>query len=321
MSASDSMGIALPVKYKIPDGVKEGVVDTVVVKATPKTKENVSFLDTLLIYVYVPKLQQISVSPDSLTIVKTDTLLFTATGYDQHNHEFKFHPMWQASMGKIDSTGTFISGSETGVVTITSSDKNKTVKGMTCIYVAEQPPVLKRIRILPDTLTLKVGETFMFDAKGYNQYDFPANIGLEWKATGGTIDQDGYYIADSVSGTFTVTARDTVTGVLQQAVVIIENTTGLESQHNVLKETKLFQNYPNPFSRSTQIRYELTKPAYVVLSVYDLQGRKVACPVNGRKQAGRYIVRFDAAGLPSGTYFYRLQTDGFAIIKKMLIMK
>ncbi len=84
---------------------------------------------------------------------------------------------------------------------------------------------------------------------------------------------------------------------------------------------KLEQNYPNPFNPSTRIIYQIAAASNVKLEVFDMLGRKVATLVNERKDAGEYSVNFNASGLSSGVYFYRLQTDKFTQTKKMILMK
>jgi len=83
----------------------------------------------------------------------------------------------------------------------------------------------------------------------------------------------------------------------------------------------LYQNYPNPFNPSTTIKYELPKSSMVRLSVYDILGREVSVLVNERKSAGSYEVKFDAAGLSSGVYIYRLQAGDFVQAKKFVVLK
>jgi beta-galactosidase len=86
-------------------------------------------------------------------------------------------------------------------------------------------------------------------------------------------------------------------------------------------KTALDQNYPNPFNPSSDIRYQISDIRYVHLAVYDLLGREVAVLVNEEQQPGRYQIRFNAAGLPSGVYFYRLQAGPFVEARKMLLLK
>jgi hypothetical protein len=69
----------------------------------------------------------------------------------------------------------------------------------------------------------------------------------------------------------------------------------------------LLQNYPNPFNPSTTIGYQIPVSCTVKLVVFDLLGREVAVLVNGPKGSGGHAVTFDATGLASGAYFYRLQ--------------
>lgn len=84
----------------------------------------------------------------------------------------------------------------------------------------------------------------------------------------------------------------------------------------------LYQNYPNPFNPSTSIQYSLEKSNYTTLKVYDVLGREVATLVNGYQIGGvRETVRFDASGLASGVYFYRLKSGEFSAVKKLMILK
>jgi hypothetical protein len=86
-------------------------------------------------------------------------------------------------------------------------------------------------------------------------------------------------------------------------------------------EYLLSQNYPNPFNPSTTITYELPKASQVSLTVYDILGRQVSALVNGKRDAGVHEVKFDAAGLSSGVYFYRLQAGDFVQSRKLMILR
>jgi hypothetical protein len=92
---------------------------------------------------------------------------------------------------------------------------------------------------------------------------------------------------------------------------------------NVTLPTKfaLMQNYPNPFNPTTNIAYELPTTAKVVLKVYDVLGREVMTLINQEQAAGRYVQPFNASGLSSGIYFYRLQAGNFVETKKMMLVK
>lgn len=83
----------------------------------------------------------------------------------------------------------------------------------------------------------------------------------------------------------------------------------------------LVGNYPNPFNPSTTIRYHLAEPSYVRLIVYNLLGQEIAILAAGRHQAGSHQVQFDAEGLPTGMYMYRLETPSRNYVGKMLLAK
>jgi len=86
-------------------------------------------------------------------------------------------------------------------------------------------------------------------------------------------------------------------------------------------ETKLYDNYPNPFNPSTRIKYQVASISHVSLVVYDVLGNEVATLVNEEKHAGSYEVNFNASMLASGIYYYRLTAGTFAEIKKMILLK
>ena len=83
----------------------------------------------------------------------------------------------------------------------------------------------------------------------------------------------------------------------------------------------LHQNYPNPFNPSTKIRYEISEPSPVKLTIYSLLGEKIAGVVDEFQNAGIYEADFDASALSTGTYLYVLQTDKFTLRKKMILLK
>ena len=83
----------------------------------------------------------------------------------------------------------------------------------------------------------------------------------------------------------------------------------------------LLQNYPNPFNPRTVVSWQLPVVSNVRLVVYDVLGREVAVLVNERKAAGSYSVEFNASGLSSGAYIYRLQAGKYMETRKLMLMR
>jgi len=83
----------------------------------------------------------------------------------------------------------------------------------------------------------------------------------------------------------------------------------------------LSQNYPNPFNPATIIKYQLPENSIVTLKVFDVVGREVLTLVNAVQHAGSYTIHFDGSALASGVYMYRLTTEHFIDVKKMILLK
>lgn len=91
-----------------------------------------------------------------------------------------------------------------------------------------------------------------------------------------------------------------------------------------LEKNSLFfldQNYPNPFNNSTVIHYSIEEEGNVDLSIYNLAGRKVQTLVNQFRTPGNYRTDFNAAGLSSGVYLYRMKVNGRATTRKMILLQ
>jgi hypothetical protein len=100
------------------------------------------------------------------------------------------------------------------------------------------------------------------------------------------------------------------------------NITSVENTSTEIPNSfSLEQNYPNPFNPSTSIQYSIGSSQFVKLKVFDVLGNEVATLVDEYKPAGAYEIEFNAAGLPSGIYFYKLTTGINSKIKKMTLIK
>ena len=97
---------------------------------------------------------------------------------------------------------------------------------------------------------------------------------------------------------------------------------GISSFNSQIPEVySLSQNYPNPFNPSTNIKFAITKSGFTSLKVYNMLGKEVSRLVNSNLQAGSYELNWDASAFTSGVYFYKLESNGFAETKRMLLVK
>jgi len=82
----------------------------------------------------------------------------------------------------------------------------------------------------------------------------------------------------------------------------------------------LVHNFPNPFKDKTTISYKLPEKGFISLKVYTLNGREVATIVDETQEAGLHQVVFDASGLDSGVYYYRVQTGKSSQTKRFILL-
>lgn len=146
---------------------------------------------------------------------------------------------------------------------------------------------------------LKVDTTFF----GADPNNFDPNTKYYWRVRGVNSSYKGPW---SFWGTYDFTTATTLSTV---------------GDPDLPSEIKLYQNYPNPFNSGTQISYSLPEASYVTVSVYDVVGRKVATLVDGMHEPGTHQLSFDASGLSSGVYIYRLQTPQISVSQQMMLMK
>ncbi len=130
-------------------------------------------------------------------------------------------------------------------------------------------------------------------------------------------DKIGY----SQNGVVTVTL-DYISNQTQnvQLTLVPDGITSYDDKY-VVSDFRLEQNYPNPFNPSTKISWQSPVNSHQTLKVYDMLGNEVATLVDEYREAGRYEILFDASGLSSGTYFYKLQAGEFSAVRKMILMK
>ena len=135
--------------------------------------------------------------------------------------------------------------------------------------------------------------------------------------------QTGTVMHNHVDGSTGCTLTATSTASTRPNVCLVINTaTGLSNTGSTVPQVySLSQNYPNPFNPSTKINFAIPKQGLVTMKIYDVLGREVRTLVNEVKNAGNYTVDFNASELSSGVYFYKLESQGFSDIKKMMLIK
>ncbi len=110
------------------------------------------------------------------------------------------------------------------------------------------------------------------------------------------------------------------------AVHIIDIPVFVQNENHQQEDFVLYQNYPNPFNPSTKIKYSIPsvgtqRTVSVQLKVYDVVGNEIATLLNEEKPAGNHEVKFNASGLTSGIYFYKLSVGSFSETKKMILLR
>ena len=133
------------------------------------------------------------------------------------------------------------------------------------------------------------------------------------------VSQDGSLILSSGTSNSANTIRIVPTSELPPPLPPNEELSNLEPL--TPNQFSLEQNYPNPFNPLTVIRYQLPVQGHVSLKVFNVLGQEVAALVDGMQEAGFKSVKWDASGVPSGIYFYRIQAGGFVQTLKLLLIR
>jgi hypothetical protein len=139
-------------------------------------------------------------------------------------------------------------------------------------------------------------------------------------AYGVATDNSGnIYVAGQTSGAKNSTAFGTIKYPAGSVITSrsVTNIFPCEGKQTVFS----LQNYPNPFSQSTTIEYQIPQAAKVKLTVYDFLGREITTLVNENQAAGLHRINFARNKLPAGTYIYRLQVGEFIETKKLIVLR
>jgi hypothetical protein len=148
---------------------------------------------------------------------------------------------------------------------------------------------------------------------------------LEWDLSALGVDQetpwDRVVIIMDLDVTVTPGGGDRFTWYLDNFVFEGDATSIDRISSEIPQEMQLKQNYPNPFNPSTTIEFGLADASFTTLEVYNMLGQRVAVLANDQLSAGWHRVNFDASGLSSGTYIYRLQAGDRVETRKLMLIK
>jgi len=129
-----------------------------------------------------------------------------------------------------------------------------------------------------------------------------------------TVDAEAYAMALQPDGKI-VAAGGAGSGVLKSAAEKAQLVSSLPENY------ALRQNFPNPFNPTTSITFELKEAGWTTLKIFNYLGQEIATLADENLAAGQHVANFNAAGLPSGVYFYRLSVNGFSEMKRMEVIK
>jgi len=169
------------------------------------------------------------------------------------------------------------------------------------------------VMISQDNGTTWQGPTWVFDKPGWAS-EYPCEM------TRTASDKLHFFFREGEGGT----------DVYKQLTYLSVPTQGVKDKilslpDNIANELprsfKLFQNYPNPFNPATTIRFDLKQNAHVKITIFNLLGQRIETIVDQTMTAGFKAVVWNAAHLPSGKYYYRLQADDFTDVKQMTLIK
>lgn len=207
---------------------------------------------------------------------------------------------------------------DSGIAATATDASGNTSELSSCVSVAEAP-VLTTLSLDPASVTLVVGEGILFRALGLDQFGASLTFSPTWSVTGGDLESDGFYTAESV-GEYVITAADPITGLQASATISVVSGTGT-GDGALPTDFALLQNYPNPFNPVTRLVFEVPRQGQVKISVHDLLGRLVARVADGHFAAGRHQILFDASSLSSGLYLYRMTSGDYQSVRRMTVIK
>ncbi len=260
-------------------------------------------------------------TPATYVTVGYDSTVYVATGEADGGRYFAYTPDLKTIKWQLNVPYNYYSGCPIGKegVFITAGSGTQ--------ITAYKPNIERKpaadFRSSGRDITATIETVDYFDQSSYQPTSW------QWTFEGGTPEtstsQNPTGIQYTLPGIYSVQLIATnsfgVDTIVRTKYVFADQSVGVDEENTILTEDKLEQNYPNPFNPSTKISWHSPISSWQTLKIYDLLGNEVATLVNEYREAGTYEIEFNAAGLSSGVYFYKLVIGNFTATRKLILMR
>ena len=254
---------------------------------------------------------------------------------DVLSYDLTINPSWLS----IDTGTGAVSGtpanSDVGEhdVEITVSDNNGGSAKQNYTITVKRINLKPQILNLPTNISFLTEESHVENMNNYATDDATKVSDLIWEfevsndkliTEFNTINRELTLTAPDFSGTVTLTCTvfdEEGASDSQDITVNVTTVTALADEISELTNNCLMQNYPNPFSSSTIIPFNLINAGNVKLNVYNIHGEEITTLINESRKAGKHEIKFKARNLPEGVYFYKLTYESHQEIGKMIYRK
>ncbi|MBI5021883.1 MAG: T9SS type A sorting domain-containing protein [Ignavibacteriales bacterium] len=177
----------------------------------------------------------------------------------------------------------------------------------------------------PNSVTINLGDTVIFALSSlHNAVEVNQTT---WNANGTTsnggfaLGFGGGSVVPLTTGTYYYVC--TVHASLgMKGIITVNQTTDIKgSELSTPREFTLMQNFPNPFNPRTEIYFQLNHADHISIKIYNMLGTEIITLIDENVSAGEHRIEWDAAGQPSGIYFYQLKASGEIETRRMVLAK
>jgi PKD repeat protein len=259
--------------------------------------------------------------PGVYVTVGYDSTVYVSTGEAGNGRYFAFNPDLQTTKWQLSVPYNYYTGCPLGKEGVFVSIGSGT-------QITAYKPTLNRKPVAD----FRSGGRDILTSQPINFFDQSSYLPTSWNwtftggspsssnaqnPTGITYSAPGIYEVKLVAGNSYGT--DTITRT--QYVFVTQSSAISNINNSVPEKFSLYQNYPNPFNPNSIIKFQIKDSRFVILKVYNTVGKEVAVLVNENIKAGTYETEFNASGLSSGIYFYKITAGDFTDTKKMILVK